>query len=51
MEKKRSKGQKKYNELFSKLNLNYIVSSKPKEEKINGKRKKKTYWMISKIEI
>lgn len=42
----RDKGQKLYNKLFEKLGLNYRVVSKPKEEKINGKRKKITYWII-----
>lgn len=43
---KRDKGQRLYNKLFMKLGFNYRVFSKPKEEKINGKRVKKTYWII-----
>ena len=42
----RDKGQRLYNKLFMKLGFNYRVFSKPKEEKINGKRVKKTYWII-----
>lgn len=54
--KSRSKGQAIYNKLFTELykneiiTHNFIVSSKPKLETTNGKRKKITYWVITIIE-
>lgn len=46
----RSKGIKKFNELFNKLNLPYLVGSKVRKENIDGKRKNITYWSISGVD-
>ena len=46
---KRDKGMIKFNELFKeKLKYDYRVGSIPVYSTIDGKRKKKTYWIITK---
>lgn len=44
----REKGQKLYNKLFEKCNIEYLVGSVPQYEYKNGKRVKMTYWRIVK---
>lgn len=44
----REKGQKIYNKLFEKCNIEYMVGSVPQYEYKCGKRVKKTYWRIVK---
>lgn len=45
--KNRTKGQKKYNELFKKICLDYRVGSISPKEYVDGKRKTVTYWIIT----